>query len=473
MDSLHKTLSSIETSGSQDQRKWAAQTKKILKDPSQAEKIKQLFQKPSEDAQDQLADAIITGTANALEKSITPVLHSVGKRVLARTGSNDSASSAVLNASGPPAVENSAGSMVLPTSSPVLPTTTMAAYALYNQRIDWNDQVITAFDQYVNEHQDLSDVGGDFIMDITAGSSLVKSLPDHIYGLVESDAPTLPDSFAELVELNELISGKSSFQALQDLVYSIPLNTKVRRFLYASVQGYAKYFPRHSHLPDKDERQLMIDVVDPVLQGAFDVFDMSRNVSEVAIVGSGERRNLEKTSTEKIDRCKRADFVGYDHYGRQIVLAECSTLYETDTRKLWADRWKLSRAMKDTLDSTMKKYGESVRPHSRFSVFGIQTFGQKVTLLQMDFRNHYRLWQLAWVDVPTNQTEFELTFSSYVRKVLCFAKLVKMESTCREQQPRLSDREVVALSRAQHRLVPTTPSPRNSLKPSSARQPSK
>jgi len=82
--------------------------------------------------------------------------------------------------------------------------------------------------------------------------------------------------------------------------------------------------------------------------------------------------------------------------------------------------------MKDTYDSTIK-YGEKVRPHSRLSVFGVQTFGQKVTLLQLDFRNIYRLWQLAWVDVPTSQTEFELMFTGYVTKVLRFAKLVEME----------------------------------------------
>lgn len=125
-------------------------------------------------------------------------------------------------------------------------------------------------------------------MDVTAGSALAKSLPDDTYNLVVSDIPTMPNSFVELEELNQLIHGKSSFQALQDLVYSIPLNTKARRYLYASVQGDSKYLPRYSHLPGKDERQLMIDVVDPVLQGTFDVFGMPRDLLEVAIVGSGE-----------------------------------------------------------------------------------------------------------------------------------------------------------------------------------------
>lgn len=99
--------------------------------------------------------------------------------------------------------------------------------------------------------------------------------------------------------------------------------------------------------------------------------------------------------------------------------------------------------------------------------------GEKLTLLQMDFRNIYRLWQLAWVDVPTNQSEFELNFSSYVTGVLCFAKCVEMEVVCRDQQPMLSNREIITMSRLQHRFARTTPSPRNSLTPSSARRLSK
>ena len=339
--------------------------------------------------------------------------------------------------------------------------------------MDWNDQIIATFNKYTEGQQGSSEVAMDRIMDLTAGSCLAKSLADDIYELAMLDSPTLPSSFKELQELDELMGNKKSFHELQDLVYNTLPNTKVRRYLYGSVQGFSKYFPRHPHLPDKDERQLMFDVLDAVFQGAFDVFDMARDVSEVAIIASGERKNMERQPSDKIERCKRADFVAYDNCDRQLVLAECSTLYETDLRKSSADRWKLSRAMKDTYDSTIKKYGESVHPHSRLSVFGIQTFGRKVTLLQLDYRNFYRLWQVSWIDIPTSQTEFGLTFTTYVRKVLSFAKLVKLEAECRDGQRVLSDREVIALARAQSRLSPTTPSPRNSMTPTSARRLSK
>ncbi|KAG0329810.1 hypothetical protein BG004_002239 [Podila humilis] len=272
--------------------------------------------------------------------------------------------------------EDERGDSLVVQSNRAVLETTMAAYALFNQRVDWDDEIVDKFNQYTDEHQGQSDIGEDYIMDITAGSSLVKSFPDDVYNMVMADAPTLPRNFPELEELKELIGDKSTFLSLQELVYNVPLNTKVRRFVYAGVQGYSKYFPRNTHLPDKDERQLMIDIIDPVLQGALDVFDISRDVSEIAILGSGERRNYVKNPTEKIDRCKRADFVGYDNGDRQLLLAECSTMYETDARKLLADRWKLSRAMKDTFDSTMKKCAERVQPHSQFSVFGLQLSGR-------------------------------------------------------------------------------------------------
>ncbi|KAF9945092.1 hypothetical protein BGZ65_011191, partial [Modicella reniformis] len=58
-----------------------------------------------------------------------------------------------------------------------------------NQRVDLDNRIIATFDQYADEHQGLSDIGRDFIMDVTAGSSFVKSLPDvpdDIYDLVVS-----------------------------------------------------------------------------------------------------------------------------------------------------------------------------------------------------------------------------------------------------------------------------------------------
>ncbi|KAF9980861.1 hypothetical protein BGZ65_004589, partial [Modicella reniformis] len=88
-DGLHKSLAEIETSGSSDQRKWATEMKNTLKDSSQVMELKSLFKRRAEDAQDEL-DAFIVGTANAMENSIAPVLENVGKRVLARTASNNS-----------------------------------------------------------------------------------------------------------------------------------------------------------------------------------------------------------------------------------------------------------------------------------------------------------------------------------------------------------------------------------------------
>ncbi|KAG0233614.1 Structural maintenance of chromosomes protein 6 [Actinomortierella wolfii] len=245
----------------------------------------------------------------------------------------------------------------------------MAAYSLFNQRVDWDNQIIASFDLYADKHRGSSDVSEDFIMDFTIGSFWFKGLSSDIYDL-------------------------------------------------AIVQGYAKYFPRYSHLPDKGKHQFMIDIIDPVLRGAFEVFGMPScdiHISEgTSILESEESMDL-----------KTADFVGYDSYGNQLVLVQCSTMYETDTKKLWADRRRLSRAMKDAFDSTIKKYAEKVQPHRWYSVFGIQVFGGRVTFLKMDFRSRYRLWQLAWADMPTNQAMFSRTFTDYITNMLSLSIMVK------------------------------------------------
>ncbi|KAF9569995.1 hypothetical protein EC968_002354 [Mortierella alpina] len=199
----------------------------------------------------------------------------------------------------------------------------MAAHALLNQRVDWHNRIITTFDKYADERQGSSDVSEDFIMDVTAGSSLVKTLSDDVYDLVVQEAPTLPGTFAELGELNELIHDKSSFQELCDLVYNILLNTK-----------------------------FMFNVVDRVLRGAFDDLGMSRDTSEVAIHGSGERRNSVKDLTEKTDRCNTADIVGYDSSGGQMEA------YASHKRYI-------------RLDLEKVQYAERVLPYSRYSMFGI------------------------------------------------------------------------------------------------------
>ncbi|KAG9061043.1 hypothetical protein KI688_007672 [Linnemannia hyalina] len=74
-----------------------------------------------------------------------------------------------------------------------------------------DDRIIAAFEQYANKHQNSLHVCKDFIMDFTAGPSLVKSLSDGIYDLLVPDAPTLPSISAELEELKQMIHGDSSF----------------------------------------------------------------------------------------------------------------------------------------------------------------------------------------------------------------------------------------------------------------------
>ncbi|KAF9348664.1 hypothetical protein BGX26_012941 [Mortierella sp. AD094] len=93
VDALHRILASIEASGSSEQRTWATGMRKALKDTRKTRELKSLFKRTTDAAQDSLVDAIVVGTANALENAIPPILENVGKRVLERAESNSSSSS--------------------------------------------------------------------------------------------------------------------------------------------------------------------------------------------------------------------------------------------------------------------------------------------------------------------------------------------------------------------------------------------
>ncbi|KAF9163905.1 hypothetical protein DFQ26_002018 [Actinomortierella ambigua] len=185
-----------------------------------------------------------------------------------------------------------------------------------------NAATYSAFDQYADEHQGRSDVSEDFIMDLTADSSFASSLPGDIADLVLADHPSLPITFPELAELTQLIGGRSSFQDIRDLIYSTPINTNVRHFLYASVDGYADYFRSYAHQP-------LVRIIHTMLNDALRVLAMPEHMQV-------------------------SNFALYDSRYCELVLVEYSSMYQSDMGRFVAERWRLSRAMKHAFDLTIK-----------------------------------------------------------------------------------------------------------------------
>ncbi|KAG0368143.1 hypothetical protein BC939DRAFT_479656 [Gamsiella multidivaricata] len=131
-------------------------------------------------------------------------------------------------------------------------------------------------------------------------------------------------------------------------------------------------------------------------------------------------------------------------------------LYEKDVRKKNEDRRKLGRSMKESWDSAVKKLAESHQPHGNFSMFGLQFFDQKLTFLKLDYRGHYRLWQVDSSDLPVQTSDFYEKVTACCRSALRFARAVAEEVRQRKELPALSPRDVLLLRRAASKLSPTT-----------------
>ncbi|KAF9563173.1 hypothetical protein EC968_004981 [Mortierella alpina] len=360
----------------------------------------------------------------------------------------------------------SPSSMVIPSvagHSKSAPSAVALHYASLSQRTTWleeEEDVGFAFEEYRAKRKSSLDLSADDIMDLTADSPFLEQIDDdkEVHVIIK-DLPKLTNEFIEMQELDSLLGEQCSYEALQDKVFNTPPNTDVRRFLFRVVDSYSRYFSKCSDIPKTSERQVTFDLLSPFIRGALQVFDVESDLGEIAIIGTGERRNANRDLADKLDKCKRADITGKDTRGNQVFLGECSMLYEKDVRKKVEDRWKLVRSMKDSWDSAIKKFAESHRPHGTFSTFGLQFFDQKLTFLKLDYRGHYRVWQVDSCDLPVQTSDFYEKADICCRSTLRFARAVAEEIRQRKKLPALSPCDVLLLRRAANKLTPTTMSP--------------
>ncbi|KAF9397541.1 hypothetical protein BGX21_008750 [Mortierella sp. AD011] len=284
----------------------------------------------------------------------------------------------------------------------------------------------------------------DNIMDMTSASAFVMSMSDETYTEAMEDMPTLDFGLEEIKELKIIMEPECSFEELRDRVYGIPLNTPVRRYLY---------------VPELEEKQGMFDVICPFVRGALRVFGVPSNISEIAIVATGERRNFDQKYEDRLQNCKRADIVAADKDGIQIFLAECAMLHETDARKFTEDRWKVARCMKDIWDFGVRRTTQAQSPHENFSTFGLHSFGRELHFLQLDFRSSYRLWEIETCLVPLELAGFWKKMMTCCETSLAFAEAVSIEVERRKTQEKLSQKQRLSLIRAANNIPRTTVSP--------------
>ena len=332
-------------------------------------------------------------------------------------------------------------------------------YAVVNQRTEWLSDgfdIGVLFQEYKQHRKASLEVAMDDIMDLTADSNFTAIISDTAFSAVINDLPKFESDSEELVELTLALEDVCSYEQLRDRVFNVAPNTPIRRFLFRIVDCYSRYFPKHMDIPHLLERQAMFDLLCPFIRGALMVYNVESDVSEVAIIGSGMRKNFGKDASDKQSKCRLADITGNDGMGNQVFLAECSKIYEKDIRKFKEDRWKLARAMKDSWDLTVRKFAEDqIRPPEGLSVFGLQFFDEKLFFLKLDYRSHYRLWQIETAQFPTRHGDF------FDKTVICskialkFAAAVAKEIGQRKKLSVISSAEALMLSRASRRLKQT------------------
>ncbi|KAF8979083.1 hypothetical protein BGZ46_005823 [Entomortierella lignicola] len=286
-------------------------------------------------------------------------------------------------------------------------------------------------------------------MDMTSASSFVMSISDEIYAEAMEDMPTLDFGLEEIKELKIIMEPECSFEELRDRIYELPLNTPVRRYLYGVIESYSSRMIR---------KQGMFDVICPFVRGALRVFGVPSNISEIAIMATGERRNFDQNYEDRLQSCKRADIVAADKDGIQIFLADCTMLHETDVRKFTEDRWKVARCMKDIWDFGIRRTTQIQSPHENFSTFGLHSFGRELHFL-LDFCSLYRLWEIETCHVPLELAGFWKKMMTCCETSLAFAKAVMIEVERRKRQEKLSQKQRLSLIRAANNIPRTTVSP--------------
>ncbi|KAG0049190.1 hypothetical protein BGZ83_005993 [Gryganskiella cystojenkinii] len=335
-------------------------------------------------------------------------------------------------------------------------------YAVLNQRTHWladGVDIGKLFEDYKQGRRSSLDIAQDDIIDLTADSPFLHDTSDAAFGAIIADFPTNDSVVDELVELTSALGETCSFEQFQDRVFNVPPNTPIRRFIFRILDSYSRYFPKHKDVPHLLERQAMFDLLCPFIRGALLVYDIESDISEIAIVGSGVRKNLGKEALDKLSKCRLADITGNDGMGHQVFLAECSKIYEKDTRKFKEDRWKLARAMKDSWDLAVRKLAENhCRPHEDLSVYGMHFFDDTLVFLKLDYCGHYRLWQVDTAQLPMRHHDFFNRTVTCCKIALRFAAVIAKEIDQRKTLAMISPAAVLALSRAARNLKRTTDS---------------
>lgn len=203
---------------------------------------------------------------------------------------------------------------------------------------------------------------------------------------------------------------------------------------------------------DINERHYFRDYVVELLRGALSVHGIPYMWGEIYVPAVSYRKANDADAT---GRGKFADGVS-ELEGHQILLSESSKLHRAPASKDQDDKMKLKRMLRDLFNFTileMTKNKDQVKPNLK--VFGSRTFKDTTELIAMDYHGMYRTYCLGSFKIMSTANNVK-NLKECFEMCLRFSMAVKEQVTERSEMRKLTDAEVIKLTKAARKLLTHT-----------------
>ncbi|KAG0049532.1 hypothetical protein BGZ89_004161 [Linnemannia elongata] len=283
-------------------------------------------------------------------------------------------------------------------------------------------------------------------MDDTGFSTAVDALPT---------LPNLPQDQQDM--LGSLFEGKITMEGLSERIddlmkVSNPVPA-LNRYIFTAFQPLRTAFMYTGTISqDINERQYFRDYVVELLRGALSLHGIPYMWGEIYVPAVSYRKANDADAT---GRGKFADGVS-ESEGHQILLSESSKLHRAPASKDQDDKMKLKRMLRDLFNFTileMTKNKDRVKPNLK--VFGSRTFKDTTELIAMDYHGMYRTYCLGSFKIvlaANNVKNLKECFEMCLR----FSMTVKEQAIERSEMSKLTDAEVIKLTKAARKLLTHT-----------------
>ncbi|KAG9060835.1 hypothetical protein KI688_007904 [Linnemannia hyalina] len=298
----------------------------------------------------------------------------------------------------------------------------------------------------------------DNIADFCHSGELQDFMDDMGFSTAVDALPTLPNLPQDQQDmLDSLFEGKITMEGLSERIDDLmkvpnPVPA-LNRYIFTAFQPLRTAFMYNGTISqDINERHYFRDYVVELLRGALSLHGIPYMWGEIYVPAVSYRKANDADAT---GRGKFADGVS-ESEGHQILLSESSKLHRAPASKDQDDKMKLKRMLRDLFNFTileMTKNKDRVKPNLK--VFGSRTFKDTTELIAMDYHGMYRTYCLGSFKIvlaANNVKNLKECFEMCLR----FSMAVKEQVIKRSEMRKLTDAEVIKLTKAARKMLTHT-----------------